>query len=104
MQLMTRPAYQFAPMVDLDTWRKRENLTWPALADLVTGPDPAHPAVPVTAQTLRKYGLGMLWPDPDLIERIAVITGGEVTVASLHMKRAEWLKAHGRPRRVRIHE
>jgi hypothetical protein len=95
---MTNTATQLAPMLDLDTWRKRESLSWSAVAELINAADPQGPAV--TMQTVRKYGIGQLWPDPDVIDRIERITGGEVTVWSLHQRRAAWLRTSGRPRRV----
>lgn len=103
---MSDTAEHLVPMLDLDTWRQREQLTWQQVADLMAGDVPGHPAVDVSAQSMRRFGLGLRWPEADVIDRIAAITGGEVTVVSLHMRRAQWLKSSGRPRRVpvRIHE
>lgn len=89
-------------VLDLDTWRNREGLTWQQVSDLMAGDDPAAPLCEISAKTLRRFGRGERWPDPEVIDRIEQITGGEVTVLSLHRRRAEWLKASGRPRRVPV--
>lgn len=77
--------------LDLEAWRKREGLTYDALGVMIG----VHPATQVT-----RYAVGARWPDPDLIDRIAAATGGEVTLFALHRRRAAWLRENGGPRRV----
>lgn len=99
---MISTATELMQIVDLDTWRKRERLSWDQVAALMVGEDPAHPVCSVSACSMRRFGLGERWPDPDVIARLEQITGGEVTVIGLHQKRTEWLKANGRPRRISV--
>ncbi len=99
---MIRPATRLIEMLDLDTWRTREGLSWEQVAALMAGDDPERPVCRVSTCSIRRFGIGERWPDPDIIERLEEITGGEVTVLGLHRRRAEWLKASGRPRRVPV--
>lgn len=48
--------------------------------------------------TLRRWALGSMRPDADVIERIAHWSGGAVTARDMHETRLEWLREN-RPER-----
>ena len=76
-------------LVDLETWRVREGLTYEALAELVCLP---------STVTARRYALGERWPDAEVIERITRATDGAVGVLAMHRRRLAWCRANGLPR------
>jgi transcriptional regulator with XRE-family HTH domain len=76
-------------VVDLETWRVREGLTYEALADVV--------GLPSTV-TARRYALGERWPDAEVVERITRATDGAVGVLAMHRRRLAWCRANGLPR------
>lgn len=44
--------------------------------------------------TLARIERGERRPDADMVERITVLTGGEVTPGDMHRVRLEWLREH----------
>jgi transcriptional regulator with XRE-family HTH domain len=80
-------------LVDLETWRIREGLTYEALADAI--------GLPSTV-TARRYAIGERWPEAEVIERIARATDGAVGVLAMHRRRLAWCRANGLPRGVAV--
>lgn len=76
-------------LLDLETWRVREGLTYEALADAIGV---------LGAATARRYALGERWPDAEVIERISRATEGAVGVLAMHRRRLAWCRANGLPR------
>lgn len=91
---MTAPETIADPeMLDLDQYRERVGLSYDELATAIgVG----------TASQARRYALGERWPPPEVIDRILDVSCGAVTLHALHQRRAKWMRAHGRPRRVPV--
>lgn len=79
--------------IDLETWRSRERKTYEELATALRVSTPAQ---------ARRYAMGERWPDPDLIDRIAQISNGEVTLLALHQRRSGWLRRNKNARRSSV--
>lgn len=50
------------------------------------------------ARSFQRIETGQNKPDADMVERIVVMTGGQVTAADMHLTRLDWLKEN-RPER-----
>ncbi len=70
-----------AQNMDLETWRKREGLSYQRLADLLGEGD---------QNTARRHALGIFWPAPERIEKIRKVSGGEVTLEAMHRRHLAW--------------
>jgi hypothetical protein len=73
--------------MDLETWRKREKLTYAELAELYQAGD---------QNSARRHSLGLSWPSPEQIERIREISGGAVRLEDMHARRLDrWRERRG---------
>lgn len=81
--------------MDLRKWRTDRKLSQSTCA--------AALALAGGARSFQRIETGENGADADLAERIAAMTGGDVTMSDLHHARLSWLKEH-RPKRFAIPE
>lgn len=72
----------------LSEWRKFKNLSCAAIAaQIQLNGD-------VDASSVWNWETGRSRPDADIVQRISVLTGDEVTAADMHRIRLAWLRQH----------
>lgn len=69
-------------MMDLETFRLDQRLTYRKLGELVGQRHPGQ---------IRSWALGQAWPDADKLQRIVERTNGAVTIEAMHRRRLQWL-------------
>lgn len=71
--------------IDLETWRTKNRLTLTVLAERLG----------CSVTQARRYCIGEKMPEDDALDTIIAVTGGEVDMYALHLKRQQWRRAQG---------
>lgn len=72
-----------ATLMTLDQWMKEQGLT----------PEKVGVEIGTTGESVRRYRSGSRMPEPEIVERIFVVTNGAVTVQDLHDTRLTFLRS-----------
>ena len=68
--------------IDLDTWRRKQKMSWDKLAKIV--------GLPIT--TVRRFALGMATIATERVDTILTVTHGEVDLYAMHRKRMDYIR------------
>ena len=73
---------QYVMGIDLDTWRRKQKMSWDKLAKIV--------GLPIT--TVRRFALGMATIATERVDTILTVTHGEVDLYAMHRKRMDYIR------------